>query len=167
MDLDNRLISKTSVLNRGREITSGLDFAVKNQTYMQNMSAGFINIPNLIQPSNIATAQGSVVAGADVVVTFTLTPNVNTLGTAYKNFADPYVAIYEGTAAVAANQIWPYTGANITAGKFPCQGGNDYRTYTRTNSVFTVNIENTTGTTANIYAEGDWKILSYSRVEQQ
>lgn len=167
MDFDNRLIAPNSIFNRVREKTLGLDFAVKNQPYMQNMNAGFINVPNLIQFPNVATAQGSITAGADATVTFTLTPDTNILGTAYSNFADPYIAIYEGTAAVAANQIYPYTGANIAAGKFPCISGNDYRTYTKRNSVFAINVENTTGTTAQIYAEGDWKILAYSRVEQQ
>ena len=42
------------------------------------------------------------------------------------NFADPYIAIYQGTAALGGNQIYPTTGGSITPGAYTVQGGLDF-----------------------------------------
>ena len=64
LGLDRQLRSTNSIINKMPKVTRALDFAVSNQPYMRNMNAGFINVPNLIQFSNVASASGQITTGA-------------------------------------------------------------------------------------------------------
>lgn len=164
LGLDPYLRSLNSPSNRITRIPP-LQFDSLYEVQTKNVSVSSLNSANLVQLSNGVTASGSVAAGTHVHLNTTLSPNLSVLGTAYKNFANPFVAIYEGTAAVGSMQIFPGFGGGISADKFRFASGFDYAALGNgTASTYRVRIHNTTGTTAQIFAETKWKILEYSSV---
>ena len=150
---DNRLRALTSLSRRLPSEIRGVDFDTGYDVQTKK-----IRISQLVGISAIATASGSFNTAASVTVTTTLTPNAQD---AQPNFAIPFLAIYTGTAAVAANQLYPKFGSGIANAKYSIHSGFDYRTWNGTNTVFKVNIENNSGTTTSIYVDTRWKPLDY------
>ena len=86
-----------------------------------------LNAKNVLQVSQQATAQGTFGNGATLNISTTLTPNAphaNEL-----NFATPYIALYQGTAAIPNNQIYPAIGGSITPGQYLVYGDFDFNSF--------------------------------------
>lgn len=152
-NFDSHLRSLSALSRRLPPKVLGIDFDVG-----YNVQTKTVRISRLIGNGNVATASGSFNTATSLTVTTTLSPNVQD---SQPNFAIPFVAIYTGTAAVAANQIYPKFGSGIANAKYSIHSGFDYRTWDGINSVFMVNIENNSGTTTSVYAETQWKIVNY------
>lgn len=86
-----------------------------------------VNVTNPGTLSNIATALGTIGAGSTLFITDTLNPlppHVNQM-----NFAIPYVAVYEGTNAQAARQIYPILGGSQGYGSYSFMADNDWNQF--------------------------------------
>lgn len=148
---NNRLQRVSSIPATRVPETQGLDFDSNYEIQGRKM-----RVSSLVQNSGIATASGSINDGASVSVTLT-----------YRNsdqgkvFVTPYLAVYTGTAAVQANQIFPDHGANIANGKYVITSGFDWDGWNGTNSTYLITIENNSGTSTNIYAVGQHKKLAF------
>ena|SRR3990167_8275973 len=150
---DNRLRALNSLSRRLPPEILGVEFDTGYEVQTKS-----IRISRLIKNGNIATASGSFDTATSVTVSITLNPNVQD---SQPNFALPFVAIYTGTAAVAANQLYPRFGASIANTKYAIHSGFDFRGWDGINTVFRVNIENNSGTTSSIFAQAQYKIINY------
>ena len=83
-----------------------------------------INIKDFIQISGTASATGTIENGTTLFLNTSLIPQPPHQTDV--NFADAYIAIYQGTASIGSLQIYPTTGAGITPGAYTVQGGLDY-----------------------------------------
>lgn len=113
--------------------------------------------------SNISTAAGTVGANQYAFVNTTIDPINAPNSDQYLNFGVPFIAIYEGVSAVGSMIIYPSVGNGISTGKFQCHSGFNYASglWTGVNSVWTVTVQNTAGSTANLYVETQWKYTNH------
>lgn len=132
---------------------------------IQSKQAKFskINIKNPGTLSNQATSTGTIGAGSTLFVVDTLTPQ-SPHGTEM-NFAIPYVAVYEGTAAVIAHQLYPIIGASQNYGSYSITSDFDWGTFSTTNpgsviSAYTTQIHNNMGAAGTFFYVSQWKYLN-------
>ncbi len=147
--------SPLSVFNK--PALSGMTFDAQNEVQKSRQ-----RYSGLVGTTSISAASGNVGTGNISVYTTWITPKIR----ANTNLAIPFVAIYEGTSAVGSMQIYPNIGAGIAAGKFQFTSGFDLLNW-ETNGTypgqtnFVVQIYNVGGgTTANIYAQSQWKFTA-------
>lgn len=122
-----------------------------------------IQIKNPGTISNQATATGTVQAGSTLFVIDTLTPQPPH-GTEM-NFAIPYVAVYQGTSANAANLIYPGMGSNISYGSWTINSDFDFFNFSNTNpgsvtSVYNTIVHNNMGVAGTFFYISIWKYLN-------
>lgn len=143
------------ITNRKKFVT-GYEFSQGYEVQTKAIRASVITVERLVSYSGVATASGSVVGSSVANITFTLSPN-----DAYKNQTNlgiPFIAVYEGTAAVVNKQIYPnYELAD--GGKWYGNSGYDYVAWSGTNSVYTINLYNS-GAGTSVYIVGQWKYIS-------
>lgn len=124
-----------------------------------------INVRNPGTISNLATTVGTAGAGSTLFVIDTLTPQPPH-GTEM-NFAVPYVAVYQGTSAVIANQIYPILGSNISYGSWTISSDFDWGTFSTSIpgsviSVYTTTIHNNMGASGTFFYANQWKYLNFN-----
>ncbi len=123
-----------------------------------------VNIQNPGTLSSIATALATIGAGSTSFVTDTLTPQ--TPHGTEMNFAIPYIAVYEGTAATPANQIYPTIGASKNYGSYTIYSDYDWNTFSTNTtpgsitSVYVTTIHNNMGASGTIFYVNQWKYLN-------
>lgn len=124
-----------------------------------------VNIKNPGTLSNIATATGTIGAGSTLFVTDTLTPQAPH-GTEM-NFAIPYVAVYEGTAATPARQIFPVLGGSQSWGSYSFMADYDWNIFSTTvpGSVISdinLTIHNNMGAAGTFFYVSQYKYLNFN-----
>jgi hypothetical protein len=109
--------------------------------------------------SNAAAAQTASMLEQNngVTLTTSLTP-VNP-PTGYKSFGMPFIAAYEGTAAVGTLQIFPSYGDSSLEGDYYIQNGYDYASYSGTNSVYKLYVRREAAGSAHLYFVTQWKFF--------
>ena len=117
-----------------------------------------LSVKNLIQISDTASASGTFGNGQSLTITTNLTPN--NLFSDARMLATPYVAVYEGTAAVGSMQIYPRYGAGITVGDYTTQSGYDYDDFDEFTEDFKVGITNVAAGNVSVYAVTRWRYIS-------
>ena len=152
LGLDKRLRKLSSLANR-LTYTPGYKFDSQYEVQTKNLTAS-----SLVGNTSTATASGAFDTGESVTVSAVYT---NRSQDGIKTFGIPVAAVYTGTAAVAANQIYPRFGAGIANQKFSIHSGFDYHGWGGLDSTFRINIENNSGTTSSLYAIVQWKKLRY------
>jgi len=133
-----------SLMNTRIKKVVGPTFNMAYQVQSDRVNTSKINVESFIVKSEYGSATGSFAAGSVLPFSTTLsyvTPNVK-----YKMFAIPYIAIYEGTGTIAANQIYPVTGGSVTYGRYRVQCDFDLATWDEVKSNFRGNIIDTNGT---------------------
>lgn len=161
MKLNSHLQPENAIPAR-QQYTPGIQFDALYEVQARRVRASQVVNNQLVQFSGGATGSGTIAASGTTTVTTDLSPT-----SIYVNQyiqGNPMVAIYEGTAAVGSMQIYPAVGAGISAGKFVCQSGYDYRRWNTTLGTaavdtFTVTVRSTAGTTANLYVETRWRYV--------
>lgn len=86
-----------------------------------------MNVKSFVQLSTLASAQGTFGNGQTLFLSTTLTPNPPHIYDI--NYAIPYIGIYQGTAAITANQIYPALGGSITPGAYTPVGDMDFQAF--------------------------------------
>lgn len=89
-----------------------------------------LNVKKPFQLSALATSQGTCGNGNTLDIVTTLTPNAPHANEI--NFGDPYIGIYQGTAANSDFQIYPAIGGSITPGQYLVYGGLDFQLFAGT-----------------------------------
>lgn len=135
----------------------------KIQTRQIKVSRINVKLPGTI--SNVATATGTVGAGSTLFVTDTLTPQPPH-GTDM-NFAIPYVAVYEGTAAIPNRQIYPLLGGSQSWGSYSFQNDLDWNTFGTSIpgsiiSTSNLTIHNNMGAAGTFFYVSQWKYLNFN-----
>lgn len=124
-----------------------------------------INIKSPGTLSNQAIAIGTIGAGSTLFVTDTLTPQ-SPHGTEM-NFAIPYVAVYEGTAATPNRQIYPLLGGSQGWGSYSFQNDFDFNTFATASpgsviSASNLTIHNNMGAAGTFLYVSIWKYLDFN-----
>lgn len=162
--LDKFLRPVNSPIARKRGAVPSIDFSSKYQIQSRFALLSNINIKNFVQVSGTASATAATGNGTTSFLSSALTPDPPHQNDV--NFAVPYVAIYQGTAATGANQIYPTTGASITPGAYTVQGGLDFHGF-GTSDLQTLSIwkgtitDNSAGNQTFLFATF-WKWLIYN-----
>lgn len=122
-----------------------------------------INIKNPGTLSNIATQTGTIGAGSTLFVVDTLTPQPPH-GTDM-NFAIPYVAVYEGTSAIIANQLYPILGGSKSYGSYTISSDFDWGTFSTfvpgsVISAYTTMVHNNMGAAGTFFYVSQWKYIN-------
>lgn len=119
-----------------------------------------IRVSNFVNNSGTATALGTFADGSSLGIAARLT---SPFGRA--NFGVPYIAIYIGTAVVGSNQIYPNQGNNPlnVNNAWNIWSGFDWQAWNGTSSVYTVHIENNSGTAGTVFVVADYKELRFTQ----
>ena len=142
------------------------EFGINQRIQTKQIKTSRVNIKNAIILSAGANTTGTIGAGSTSIITNTLTPNIPHANEI--NFAMPFAALYQGTAAIQANQIWPTLGASGTWGNWTIQAGYDYDNFAfRTtpgsvNSNLLLTIHNNQGIAGTVYYISIFKYLQYN-----
>lgn len=138
--------------------------AFENQYEVQNRAPKLSNsaVRNLIQISPKAT--GTAMLEYDAALTFVAVLSPSNLYSESKVHADPYWAIYTGTADVAANQIFPHPGSSAADREYEIRSGFDLGTNNNTdwngiNGVHCVTIEKLSAGSVALYASVQWNYI--------
>lgn len=157
----NKYLQKINGISIKEEFfVPGIDFDKQYEVQTKKIRASRVDIQEFIQNSEIATASGTFGNGQAVTVSTTLTPQVPFQND--PNFAIPYVAMYEGTAAVGSMQIYPRQGAGISVGDYNIYSGFDISSFNGTNSVWRAHVENVAAGDVDIYFQSQWKYIYYN-----
>ncbi len=124
-----------------------------------------LNIKNPGTNSNQASLTSTIGAGSTQFITDTLIPQPPH-GTEM-NFAIPYVAVYEGTAATPNRQIYPILGGAQNYGSYAFQCDNDFNTFSTilpgsVISVFTMQIHNNMASPGTFFFVSQFKYLNFN-----
>ena len=124
-----------------------------------------INIKNPGTVSNQASLISTIGAGSTQFITDTLTPQ-SPHGTEM-NFAIPFVAVYEGTAAVPNRQIYPLLGGSQSWGSYSFQCDNDWNTFATAIpgsiiSAVNMTIHNNMGGAGTFFFVSQYKYLNFN-----
>ena len=123
MNLDNNLMPIGSPITEKKGVAPW-KMGVDQRLQQNRIITSQVNIKDFIQVSGTASATGAIGNGTTLFLQTALTPEPPHQTDV--NFADPYIALYQGTAAVGSLQIYPTLGAGITPGDYTVQGGLDY-----------------------------------------
>lgn len=151
-----RNVDSPAARNRGR--MSGVEFDRSFNVQTRRVKASQSATENMVQISPIAVAAGTFGTGTSVTVETNLTPDNNF--SRARILSMPYMAVYEGTAAVQANQIFPSLGANIAVTDYETSAGFDYGSFDEFIESYKVNISNLAAGDVSIYAITRWKYIS-------
>jgi hypothetical protein len=140
--------------------TLAYDFDLSYEVQQRRVITSTLNVNNLVSNSSGGTVSGSFITNSSVRITTTLIPSVPYL--TQPTFGVPFIEIYQGTAAVGSLKIYPNYGVGIANKQYSIHAGFDKSSFDGLNSPFTVNVENNTGTTQNIFGVAQWKLLFYN-----
>lgn len=140
-------------------------YGIKQKIQVKQGKFSRINVKNPGTVSNAATAIGTIQAGSTLFVIDTLTPQ-SPHGTEM-NFAIPYIAVYEGTAAIPNRQIYPVLGGSQSWGSYSFMADNDWNTFGTTipgSVISTINltIHNNMGGAGTFFYVSAWKYLNFN-----
>lgn len=138
----------------------GASFDMQNEVQARFIRASLVNIKRFIDLSGTDSAAGTFGNGGNLFLSTTLDPTP--LHQNDVNFANTYIAIYQGTAVVSANQIYPTVGGNITPGAYTVQGGYDFNSYTQVNTSWTGVITNNSAGNQSILFVSQHKFVVYN-----
>lgn len=143
MGLDNRMFSVNSLANRFPSI-SGVDFESQYEIQTSRMKSSRVNLEGLVQITTAGSVSGNFALGSALDINSEISFNQPKQGN--KTFGHPFVAIYQGTAAIGTNQIYPIRGAGVTFGRYDINADHDYHRYNGTYDRWGCTIRDTTGT---------------------
>jgi|SRR6185437_2438372 len=138
-------------------------FGINQRLQVKQAKFSKINIKSPGTISNSATLTGTIGAGSTQFITDTLTPQ-SPHGTEM-NFAIPYLAVYEGTAAIPNRQIYPTLGGSQSYGSYSFMCDNDWNTFSTATigsviSAFTMTIHNNMASPGTYYFVSQYKYLN-------
>ena len=162
-DLNSFLQPDSSPANDGNKNVPWKQGVVQNiQQNRIRMSQA--NIKNFVMTSNTSSASGGISNGVTLFLDTTLTPLAPHQNDV--NFAQLYVGVYQGTAAVPAFQIYPQAGGSITPGAYTVGGDYNYTTFATATpqalSAWSGMITNNSAGAQTIYFITQWKYLQYN-----
>lgn len=140
--------------------TLGVDFDTSYEIQARKMRVSQTYINNFIQNSGTATASGSFGNGQALNINTGLTPNVPFQN--FPNFADPYIALYQGTSAVGSMQIYPFMGSGVVTSNYKVWSGFNYTSFDGVGSFYTVHVENVAAGAVSIFFISQWKYIFYN-----
>lgn len=156
-----------SPISKNKGAVPAIEFSARNQIQSRSALLSNVNIKNFIIVSETATASGTIGNGVTLFLSSDLTPD--SPHQFEVNHGQPYVAIYQGTAAVSANQIYPVYGSNITPGSYTVQGALDYNAFgtasIQTLSTWRGNITDVSAGNQNIFLVTFWKWIQYNAAQ--
>ena len=160
LNLSNSGLSLNSPISR-QSTTQGLDFETNYDIQTRKLRISQTNINDFITNSDVSTASGTFGTGQALFVSTSLTPNIPYQ--MFPNFAVPYVAIYQGTAASAAFQIYPTSGGSITPSQYSITGSFDWHDYQGdVGSYWSGQIQNVSAGAQSVYFVTQWKYILYN-----
>lgn len=124
-----------------------------------------INVKNPGSISSLTTLTGTIGAGSTLQFSNTLTPlapHANEM-----NYAIPYIAVYEGTAAIPTNQLFPKIGSGKSFGSYSFQGENDWNLLSQIApgsviSAYSLVIHNNMGAAGTVFCVSQFKYLNFN-----
>lgn len=80
-----------------------------------------------------------------------------------KTFGHPFVSIYQGSAPLGSNQIYPNRGGSVTIGRYTVQADHNYHNYNGTFDNWQALLVDTTGTNTQVIAfYAQWIFIDYT-----
>lgn len=153
----NKMPLNSPYVNR-RDKVQGMDFDSQYEVQTNKVRSSKSNIKDIVFLSDVATATGSFTTGQSVTVETSLSPVPPFLDAT--NLANPFVAVYEGTVAQSAFQIFPSIGGSIATGDYSAYAGFDYHEFDGTNSVYKIYLENVAAGAVDLLVKTQWKYVS-------
>lgn len=140
-------------------------YGVKQKIQAKQAKFSKINLtmPGTLSVSKIVT--GTISAGSTQSITHSLafqTPHAQDI-----NYAIPYIAVYEGTAAIPARQIYPILGGSQSYGSYSISGGFDFNVFGTTLpgstvSAYSLQIHNNMGGAGTYYYISQYKYFNFN-----
>lgn len=143
---------------------AGYNFDMQNEVQGRFIRASLVNIKRFIDLTGTSSAVGTFGSGASLFLSTTLSPDPPHQFDL--NFGVPYIAVYQGTAAVGSLQIYPTLGNGIPSGRYHAYGDFDWNNWQQFNSVWSGVLENVTGGDQSILFVTQWKFITYNNTTQ-
>ena len=161
-----RPVDSPAYKNIGR--VSGVEFNSRNEIQSRFALLSNINVKNFVIISGTASGTGAIGNGTTLYLSTTLVPDPPHQFDI--NYADPYLAVYQGTAADSAYQIYPTYGGSVTPGAYTVQGGLDFHGLGTSNpqtlSIWKGTITDNSAGNQTILFATVWKWLQYNAAAQ-
>ena len=167
-DMYGRKLTSHPAMTAGtKQFVNALQFQSGYTVQSKVMSMSALINPTFAAISLPATATGAILGTNRVFVNAILAPNFKPTSADYRNFAIPYMTMYEGTSAVGSMIIYPTEGDGIAVGRWQITGGlnSAYGSYTGTNSTASYTVFNG-GIGTNIYVDVIWKFTVHDSGDQ-
>lgn len=158
LNINNRMVSNNSPIVKEHERLDKLNFDRVPVVDMKRLKTSALDVRTLINISDIGTVSGTLGNGATFPFEITLTPTNVFNGAA--PLGNPYVAVYQGTAAVAGSQIFPVYGAGVTPAQWEIHAGFDYAEISENAENYKVSVTNLSAGNTSLYANYAWRYLS-------
>lgn len=154
LSLQPDLTDPASLVNNRQPILRGYDFISKFTTRIKSTQA---QVGDLVQWSPQASGTTNMGAGSSVMWNIQLSPTGKFAGN--RNMGDPYVALYEGTSATGANQIYPGLGSSVTGTNWTVRSGYDLHATDGTDSYYNIYVRNNGTSASDTLIVARWRYI--------
>jgi hypothetical protein len=160
MKLNHHLQPEGAIPTR-QQFTPGIDFDSRYEVQSGILRSSSVALGSILNESGGTTAIGTFNIGSSFNLTSQLQFNPPYQGIPISGI--PYVALYQGTAAIGSNQIWPAKGVGVTNGRYIATGWFDLATWDGTIAVWRGQLIDTSGTSSQTFAFSvRWHYLNYT-----
>jgi hypothetical protein len=160
--LNNQLQATRSPATR-TNFPSGYDFNSLYEVQTKSLRSSFLQVANMVKTTPLGSASGTIGNGNWVTLTSTFIPTIEgtvaALTVDRRLMGNPYVSVYEGTAIVGNNQIYPRLGSGIGANDYTIMSGYEDAVNHSVNEVYRLNVVNNAAGDVSLLFMVDWKYV--------